>query len=599
MLNYPDVADSSRDRYDIAYEWGWNTPELRDVVYNCYKTPNFEENARRFFSSGEFQDTVRLLSEMGKAPSPQIRVLDFGCGNGIASYSLSRLGYSVIGVDSSLGDVAGLGAAQKLLGLDGAQFELRHSTGEAIAFPDESFDIVWIREALHHITQLTSFLTDIRRILKPDGILCCLRDVVIWNEQQRDHFFATHPFQPITQDEGCYYLPEYLEAFQQANFLVERVLNPCESLINTYPRSPNPFITFDPQAAQQRQQGYDLFSFFVRKPLDIDTFAQWSNDATRYLNEGKPNQALCLLDTLLRHEPRNKLSLYSKSVALARLGQYTEAVNTLSNLLNEHPELVKPQLLRDHLLALTPSQEAIAPPPVPCASGFNQSSALDRAEADPQTADDVSWGQNVQVVGRDEIRIGSGSCIADQAWLNVCTRDRQIRMVIGRCVLIGRQSVISSAGYLEIGDFCLLAPRVLVSNADHVFDDIYRPYLEQGASADRQLIVEENCWLGINSVVTGDLVIGRGSVVAANSVVTKDVPPFCVVAGSPAHIIKMYNPLSGQWERTVHDGDRQRVAKIREMVGLPSRETYRMLLQHNAAFRQVSPVLAGCDRFTS
>lgn len=254
------------DPYDVAYKWGWNTTQLRELVYLCYKTPNFADNARRYYIGPEFQEAVRILSELGKKPDKSVQVLDFGCGNGVASYALARMGYSVVGVDSSLGEIAGLNAAKKIEGLDGVHFELVHSTGEKIDFPENSFDVIWIREVLHHIRDLNGFLKELYRILKPTGIICTFRDHVIWNESQRKHFFATHPFNHITKDEGCYYLHEYLNAFKNAGFIMEKVLAPTDSILNTYPAPFTPGIRFDENRAKARLEGNDLFSFFVRKP---------------------------------------------------------------------------------------------------------------------------------------------------------------------------------------------------------------------------------------------------------------------------------------------------------------------------------------------
>jgi acetyltransferase-like isoleucine patch superfamily enzyme len=61
----------------------------------------------------------------------------------------------------------------------------------------------------------------------------------------------------------------------------------------------------------------------------------------------------------------------------------------------------------------------------------------------------VSFGKNVQVLGLANVEIGDGSCISDDVWLNVCLRDNQIRLKIGHCVLVGRQSMISTGGHLE------------------------------------------------------------------------------------------------------------------------------------------------------
>lgn len=206
---------------------------------------------------------------------------------------------------------------------------------------------------------------------------------------------------------------------------------------------------------------------------------------------------------------------------------------------------------------------------------------------------DVSFGNMVQILGVKNIEIDKGSCIGDNTWLNICFRDDKTRMKIGKCVLVGRQSMISTGGYLEIGDYCLLAPRVYISDADHVFDDIYRPIIEQGATLNRSVIVEENCWLGINVVITGNVNIGRGSIVAANTVVNKDIPPFSLVAGNPFQIIKLYNPKSQKWERVRSEEEILKVIEDRNEVGLPDREAYRNILNNKSRVRKLDPILAG------
>jgi SAM-dependent methyltransferase/predicted O-methyltransferase YrrM len=344
MLEYPDISNMTQDPYDIAYQWGWETAELHDLVYLCYKTPNFVENARRYYQSQEFQAAVAILSELGKRPEPNVHVLDFGCGNGIAAYALSRRGYSVTGVDSSLGEIAGLNAARKIQNLDNSRFNLIHSTGEHLEFADESFDVVWIREALHHIKHLDAFLPEIRRVLKPNGILCCLRDVVIWNENQRQFFFETHPFQPITQDEGCYYLEEYLNAFKRAKLQIEKILYPYDSIINTYPVAVDPNLIFDEFQAKLRLEAYDLFSFFTRKS-DIQIFDQTDSgmireleNSIRALNVGQTSEALESLNQIQTQKALPAFGQYARAIALARLDRTSEAIACLETLIAQHPD---------------------------------------------------------------------------------------------------------------------------------------------------------------------------------------------------------------------------------------------------------------------
>ena len=350
MSDYPDMTAETGDPYDIAYRWGWENPKFKKLVYACYKTPDFEDNARRFLASSEFGEAVRLLSELDKPPDKKVRVLDFGCGNGIASYTLSRAGYTVIGVDSSLWEIAGIEAARKIVGLDGTDFEIRPSGGEHLDFCDGEFDVIWIREALHHIEDLTGFLTDIKRIVRQDGIVCCLRDVVIWNEDQRHHFYTTHPFYPITRDEGCYYLNEYVSAFERAGFAIEKILNPLDSIINSYPNPVPEGARFDENAAIKRRTGYDLFSFFARKfepePMKKENA---TSDALDMMNKGMNEEALDILEGITS-DPK---AVYARAVALSRMGRAGEAISALECLGGEIGSLPKAHMLLQELMTVT------------------------------------------------------------------------------------------------------------------------------------------------------------------------------------------------------------------------------------------------------
>lgn len=205
---------------------------------------------------------------------------------------------------------------------------------------------------------------------------------------------------------------------------------------------------------------------------------------------------------------------------------------------------------------------------------------------------EVSFGKDVQVLGIKNIQIGSGTCIGARTWLNVCNRDDSVRMYIGARSLVGRDSMISVGGRLEIGEFCLFAPRVYISDADHVYDNIMVPYAEQGATAG-QVILEENCWLGINTSISGNLTIGRGSVIGANSVVTKDIPPFSVAVGSPAKVIKIFDFKRTQWVKVRDEIHYRELMVERESQMIPSREVYLKILQKKSTLTAFDPVLSG------
>ena len=106
---------------------------------------------------------------------------------------------------------------------------------------------------------------------------------------------------------------------------------------------------------------------------------------------------------------------------------------------------------------------------------------------------------------------------------------------IGHHTLVGIRNTL--IGPLTIGNHVILAQNVVLSGLNHLYEDAMLPISLQGVSKQK-IIVEDDCWIGANSVITAGVRIGRHAVVAAGSVVTKDVPPFCVVGGCPAKIIK-------------------------------------------------------------
>ncbi len=83
----------------------------------------------------------------------------------------------------------------------------------------------------------------------------------------------------------------------------------------------------------------------------------------------------------------------------------------------------------------------------------------------------------------------------------------------------------------------MIAPGVVLLDRQHNFDRTDIPMSEQGASDRRPVIVESDVWIGQNAIVMPGLTIGHGSIVAAGAVVTRDVPPYSIVAGIPARII--------------------------------------------------------------
>jgi acetyltransferase-like isoleucine patch superfamily enzyme len=90
---------------------------------------------------------------------------------------------------------------------------------------------------------------------------------------------------------------------------------------------------------------------------------------------------------------------------------------------------------------------------------------------------------------------------------------------------------------VEIQDYVLIGPRVFITDSDHVVDEAGERTTLCAQFRSAPVVIEHNCWLGINSVVLKGVRIGHHSIIGANAVVTRDVPPCSIVVGSPARLI--------------------------------------------------------------
>jgi len=95
----------------------------------------------------------------------------------------------------------------------------------------------------------------------------------------------------------------------------------------------------------------------------------------------------------------------------------------------------------------------------------------------------------------------------------------------------------------------LTADRVYISDCSHGYSDVAVPVCKQAVVQKKSVRIGEGSWLGINVCVLGANV-GKHCVIGANSVVTKDIPDYCVAAGSPARVIKRFDMVSGLWRKT-------------------------------------------------
>jgi acetyltransferase-like isoleucine patch superfamily enzyme len=155
---------------------------------------------------------------------------------------------------------------------------------------------------------------------------------------------------------------------------------------------------------------------------------------------------------------------------------------------------------------------------------------------------------------RTDIHIGARTLVRSRACLDCCDGGS---IYLGRhCEVHSYARIMTYGGDVRLGDYCSVNPysilyghgglhigsrvriaaHVVIIPADHEFDDLERPIMEQGVRP-RPVRVGDNVWIGAGARILGGVEIGCGAVVAAGAVVTKDVLANAVVGGVPARVL--------------------------------------------------------------
>lgn len=156
----------------------------------------------------------------------------------------------------------------------------------------------------------------------------------------------------------------------------------------------------------------------------------------------------------------------------------------------------------------------------------------------------INWNARLDVLPNNRFEVGPQTLIEMGTIINNGVGD----VIIGSNNLIGMSNTL--IGPLKLGDNIITAQHVVMSGLNHGYEDIHISIKDQPCTT-AQITVEDDCWIGANVVITAGITIGKHAIVAAGSVVTKNVPPYTIVAGNPAKALKQYNFESRKWERTV------------------------------------------------
>lgn len=204
-------------------------PTKHDLVEACYFDSPVSSAAQRFWGSIEWQEVSSLLpSKLGKA-------LDLGAGRGISAYSLARDGWDVTALEPDPSLLVGAGAIKQLIEETQLPITIIPDSSECLPFKDNTLDLVYCRQVLHHANDLDLTCREISRVLRPGGMLVATREHVITHQDDLRLFLAQHPLHNLYGGENAYQLHAYKKAICDAGLRLKKVIQPYDSPINYFP----------------------------------------------------------------------------------------------------------------------------------------------------------------------------------------------------------------------------------------------------------------------------------------------------------------------------------------------------------------------------
>lgn len=168
----------------------------------------------------------------------------------------------------------------------------------------------------------------------------------------------------------------------------------------------------------------------------------------------------------------------------------------------------------------------------------------------------VVFKKNVQINSPRSIYIGNNVVIDTDCTLNVVDHHQSYKynypkpiIKIENNVGISKGTFISAVRLIHIKRDVMIGPHCFIGDYDHSYKNINKPIVKQPLANIKPVVIEEGAWIGAHVTVVSGVTIGKNSVVGANSVVTNNIPNYCLAAGVPAKVIKKFNFKKKNWEK--------------------------------------------------
>lgn len=246
-------------------------PDYKDLVRLAYFDADLQANVRRFGENIEYKETLSLI----RSHHPEAKsILDIGSGNGISAVNFALTGFKVTALEPDTSNTIGAGAIRILkeqYKLD--NLDIVSSYAEDMNFQDDKFDVVYMRQAMHHANDLQKFVKESIGALKLGGLFVSVRDHVIFSPKDKDWFLTNHPLHKFYGGENAYSPDEYRNAIEQAGAQVIEEFKYFDHIIN-YHSMPEENIEKLHRAyiIKVRKQFNNKFGVFAKLPFSFQIY---------------------------------------------------------------------------------------------------------------------------------------------------------------------------------------------------------------------------------------------------------------------------------------------------------------------------------------